>query len=120
VQRFAGTLPNPLLNYSKTICLSLFPPTHVNLEVIMQNHVGIAGIGTYLPSTYMTAKDISDKTNGVWSEQAIVDKLGIIKKTIPGKGDGAQAMGVFAANAALKNANMDAREIDIILCITEE
>lgn len=86
----------------------------------MQNHVGIAGIGTYLPSTYMTAKDISDKTNGVWSEQAIVDKLGIIKKTIPGKGDGAQAMGVFAANAALKNANMDAREIDIILCITEE
>ena len=86
----------------------------------MQTHVGIAGIGTYLPSTYMTAKDISDKTNGVWSEQAIVDKLGIIKKTIPGKGDGAQAMGVFAANAALKNANMDAREIDIILCITEE
>ena len=40
--------------------------------------VGIVGIGTYLPDTYMTAKEISDATNGMWSEDAVRNKLGII------------------------------------------
>jgi len=86
----------------------------------MKNHVGVAGIGVYLPDRWMTAKEISEKTKGIWSEQAIIDKLGIVKKTIPGEGDGAQEMGVKAAMEALKDAAIDASEIDCVLCITEE
>lgn len=41
--------------------------------------VGIVGVGTYLPSKKMTAKEISEKTNGVWSEEAIINKLGIVE-----------------------------------------
>ncbi|MDR2183175.1 MAG: 3-oxoacyl-ACP synthase [Clostridiales bacterium] len=86
----------------------------------MRNHVGIMGLGVYLPKNVMTAKEISEATKGAWSEAAIVQKLGIVQKTIPGEGDGAQQMGVYAAEIALKDAGIDAAEVDIVLCITEE
>ena len=34
-------------------------------------NVGIAGIGVYLPDEVMTAKEISDATKGVWTEEAV-------------------------------------------------
>ena len=40
-------------------------------------NVGIVGVGTYLPKNIMTAKEISDATGGVWSEDAVRAKLGI-------------------------------------------
>ncbi|MCL2367970.1 MAG: 3-oxoacyl-ACP synthase [Oscillospiraceae bacterium] len=86
----------------------------------MQNHVGVAGLGIYIPDKWMTAKEISEATQGVWAEQAVIDKLGVIKKTIPGEGDGAQAMGTYASQKALEDAGMDATEIDVVICITEE
>jgi len=86
----------------------------------MQNHVGVMGLGVYLPQNFMTAKDISEKTNGFWSEDAVIEKLGIVKKTMPGDGDGAQQMGALAAAEALKDAGISASEIDCVLCITEE
>ena len=82
--------------------------------------VGIVGVGTYLPSKKMTAKEISEKTNGVWSEEAIINKLGIVEKFIPGDDDGTQEMGVRAALNCLKNCNVDPKDIDVILCIGEE
>lgn len=82
--------------------------------------VGIVGVGTYLPSKKMTAKEISEKTNGVWSEEAIINKLGIVEKFIPGDEDGTQEMGVRAALNCLKNCNVDPKDIDVILCIGEE
>lgn len=82
--------------------------------------VGIVGVGTYLPSKKMTAKEISEKTNGVWSEEAIINKLGIVEKFIPGEDDGTQEMGVRAALNCLTNCNVDPKDIDVILCIGEE
>jgi 3-oxoacyl-[acyl-carrier-protein] synthase-3 len=82
--------------------------------------VGIVGTGIYIPNLRMHAKEISEKTNGVWTESAIIEKLGIRQKSIPGPEDGTQEMGVKAALDALKNTNMDPREIDVILCIGEE
>lgn len=82
--------------------------------------VGIVGVGTYLPSKKMTAKEISEKTNGVWSEEAIINKLGIVEKFIPGEDDGTQEMGVRADLNCLKNCNVDPKDIDVILCIGEE
>ena len=85
-------------------------------------NVGIVGTGIYLPKGIMTAKEISDKTNGVWSEQAVIEKLGIKQKRMPTQlpDDGSQEMGALASLDALKNTGIDPKEIDVILSITEE
>ncbi|MDR1072968.1 MAG: 3-oxoacyl-ACP synthase [Treponema sp.] len=83
-------------------------------------HAGIVGTGIYIPEARMSAREISEATGGVWSEQAVVDKLGIISKPIPGPGDGTQEMGVRAALDCLENTGVDPREIDLVLCIGEE
>ena len=85
-----------------------------------QPNVGILGTGIYIPEGRMTAKQISEATHGVWSEQAVIDKLGIREKAIPGPGDGTQEMGVKAALDALRNTGLDPKEIDVILCVGEE
>ena len=83
-------------------------------------NVGIVGIGIYLPQSTMSAAEISAATKGVWSTQAIIDKLGIVQKTIPGKNDGTQEMGALAALDCLKNSEVKPEEIDVILCFGEE
>ena len=83
-------------------------------------NVGIVGTGIYMPETKMTAKQISEATKGVWSEAAVIEKLGIVEKTIAGPDDGTQEMGVRAALDCLKNTGVDPMEIDLILCIGEE
>ncbi|MBQ6733774.1 MAG: 3-oxoacyl-ACP synthase [Lachnospiraceae bacterium] len=85
-------------------------------------NVGIVGLGIYLPETVMTAKEISDATGGTWSEEAVVEKLGIVKKYIPGKEacDGTQEMGALAALDCLKNTGVDPEEIDAIIYFGEE
>ncbi len=83
-------------------------------------NVGIIGIGTYIPDTKMSAGEISQATEGVWSESAVVEKLGIKQKPIPGENDGTQEMGVRAGLAAIKDAGIDPKEIDVILCMGEE
>ena len=83
-------------------------------------NVGVIGIGCYIPKPRMTAAEISAATQGFWSEDAVINKLGIIEKSIPGDNDGTQEMGVKAANEALKDAGMKAQEIDVILCMGEE
>ena len=82
--------------------------------------VGIVGTGIYLPEKRMTASDISAATKGIWSEQAVIEKLGIVEKPIPGPQDGTQFMGAQAAKEALKNTGIEANEIDVILSIGEE
>lgn len=82
--------------------------------------VGIVGLGIYLPETTMSAKEIAEKTQGTWTEQAIIDKLGIKEIYIPGPTDGTQEMGALAALDALKNTRVDPLEIDVILCFGEE
>ena len=71
--------------------------------------VGIVGIGVYLPDNYMTAKEISEATGGTWSEDAVINKLGIRQKRIPSDKpcDGTQEMGALAALDCLKNTGID-------------
>ena len=85
-------------------------------------NVGIVGMGTYLPKRIMTAKDISEATNGVWAEDAVINKLGIVQKYVPTDEpcDGTQEMGALAALKCLENTGFDPLDIDVILCITEE
>jgi 3-oxoacyl-[acyl-carrier-protein] synthase-3 len=83
-------------------------------------HAGIVGTGIYIPEPRMTASQISAATNSQWSEAAIVQKLGIVEKSMPGPGDGTQEMGVLAALDCLKNTGVPATEIDLIISIGEE
>ena len=87
-----------------------------------QNHVGIVGTGVYLPEGIMTAEDIARETKGVWSAEAVHEKLGIRQKRMPldPVHDGTQEMGALAALDCLKNTGMDPKDIDVILCIGEE
>jgi 3-oxoacyl-[acyl-carrier-protein] synthase III len=87
-----------------------------------KNNVGVVGTGIYLPQGRMTAKQISDQTHGIWSEQAIIEKLGIKQKVMPVQlpQDGSQEMGALAALDALKNTKIDPKDIDVILSVTEE
>jgi 3-oxoacyl-[acyl-carrier-protein] synthase III len=87
-----------------------------------QVNVGIVGTGIYLPKGRMSAKDISDRTQGIWSEQAVIDKLGIREKVVPGdsSSDGTQEMGALAALDALKNTGINPLDINVILSVTEE
>ena len=85
-----------------------------------QINVGIVGVGVYLPSVTMSAKEISQATNGVWSEQAVIEKLGIVKKYLPNVDDGTQEMGARAALNCLENTKVNPLDIDVILCIGEE
>jgi len=82
--------------------------------------VGIVGTGIYIPAGRITAAQISAATNGVWSEQAVIDKLGIRQKAVPGPDDGTQEMGVMAALDAIANTGIDPKEIDVVLCVGEE
>lgn len=86
----------------------------------MKHNVGILGYGIYLPEKTMSAKEISEATNGWWAEEAVVEKLGINKIFLAGEKDGTQDMGVYAAQNAIDQAGIDPKEIDVILCIGEE
>lgn len=83
-------------------------------------NIGILGTGIYVPEIRVTAKEISKATNGVWTEDAVINKLGIKEKAVPGENDGTQEMGVYAALDALKNTGLDPLEIDCIICVGEE
>ena len=86
----------------------------------MKINVGVAGVGLFIPKRRMSAAEISEATNGIWSREAVINKLGIVEKPIPGPDDGTQEMGAKAALDALLDAKMDASEIDVILCMGEE
>ena len=88
----------------------------------MKNHVGIVGTGVYLPKGVMTSAEIAEKTNGVWAESAVREKLGIRQKLIPADTGtaGTQEMGALAALDCLKHPGIDPKANDVILCIGEE
>ena len=48
-------------------------------------NIGIVGTGIYIPEQRITAAQISTATKNVWSENAIIEKLGIIEIPMPGK-----------------------------------
>ncbi|PKK93251.1 MAG: hypothetical protein CVV61_05595 [Tenericutes bacterium HGW-Tenericutes-6] len=87
-----------------------------------QTTVGIVGTGIYLPKGRMSAHEIAKATQGVWSEQAVIDKLGIREKVVPGElpTDGTQEMGALAALDAITRTKIDPKDIDVILSVTEE
>ncbi|BBE31529.1 3-oxoacyl-[acyl-carrier-protein] synthase 3 [Tepiditoga spiralis] len=76
-------------------------------------NIGIIGIGTYIPSTFITSKELSLETD--IPEEVILEKFGIIKKPIAGPRDTTTHMAIEAAKKAIKNAGINPKEIDLII-----
>jgi 3-oxoacyl-[acyl-carrier-protein] synthase-3 len=78
----------------------------------------MSGFGVYLPEARMGADEIA-AASGL-PEWVVRDKLGIECKPKPGPDDHPVRMGVWAAQAALARAGVDAQDIDVVISITEE
>ncbi len=76
-------------------------------------HVGLVGLGSYLPDTYMSAADLSAST-GV-PEDVIARKFGVKRKPVAGPEDSTAVMGIKAARKALAQAGVDAKDLDLVL-----
>ncbi len=81
-------------------------------------HIGIIGLGTYIPKSRMSSAEMAAKT-GI-PQNIIESKFGMMSKPIPGPEDHTCAMGARAAQAALKHAGVDPLEVDVIISISEE
>jgi 3-oxoacyl-[acyl-carrier-protein] synthase-3 len=84
----------------------------------MTDTVGIVSIGTYSPEGTMSAKEIAEA--GDLPEWVVRDKLGINKKHLGGPDDHPNEMGIKAALDCLSQTDIDPKEIDVVLCTTEE
>lgn len=80
--------------------------------------IGIVSTGIYLPRETITGKEIA-KRAGI-PVKVVEEKLGIKQKLVPGLDDHTCEMGIRAAKAAIKKANIDPAEIDLIIYIGEE
>ncbi|QCR32211.1 3-oxoacyl-ACP synthase [Lysinibacillus sp. SGAir0095] len=81
-------------------------------------NVGIIGIGVYLPNKRMTAEEIAEKGN--LPIEVVKTKMGLTEKTIAGENDHTVQMAIRAAREAIENAQIDAKEIDVIIYFGEE
>lgn len=80
--------------------------------------MGIVSAGMYLPSQFITAAEIAQKS-GI-EEWVIREKFGINRKTVAGPDDQPSRMAVRAAQDCLSRADIRPEEIDVVLCTTEE
>jgi len=76
-------------------------------------HIGIAGIGVFLPDTYTTAADLA-QASGV-PEDVIAKKFGVNRKPVAGPDNTTSDMGYKAAVKALGDAGLEARELDLVI-----
>ncbi len=76
----------------------------------------IAGMGKYLPEKEMTNKDLEKivDTNDEW----IKSRTGIEKRRIAADDVPSSELGLKAAKEALKNAELDAEDLDLVLVAT--
>ncbi len=76
----------------------------------------VRGVGSYLPARVLTNKELSElvETNDEW----IVQRTGIKERRIAAKGENTSDLGIAAARAALKQANLPADAVDLIVLAT--
>ena len=75
--------------------------------------VGIAGIGLYIPEPIVTGAEIAARTG--LPEFVVRDKMGIQQVHVAGQDDTITAMSVRAAERALADAELDAKDLDLII-----
>jgi 3-oxoacyl-[acyl-carrier-protein] synthase-3 len=80
--------------------------------------VGIVGCGQFLPPDRLTAAEIA-ATSGL-PEWVVREKLGIESKCVAPPDMHPNQMGVWAAEDCLQRTGVDPKDIDVVLCTTEE
>lgn len=78
--------------------------------------VGIVGVGKYLPTGILSNDEIELRCN--LPAGTILEKTGIISRHIAADDETASAMSAAAARQALEMAEVDPREIGLIICCT--
>jgi 3-oxoacyl-[acyl-carrier-protein] synthase-3 len=76
-------------------------------------HVGIAGIGTYLPQRWDSAADIGERLG--LPADAVERKYGIRGKHVAAPDEHVSGMSAEAGRHALKNAGLDATDVDAVV-----
>lgn len=80
--------------------------------------IGVTGLGAYVPSGRLSSADLAAATG--LPEWVVAEKLGLIERVLPGPDDHPTAMGVWAAQKALEQAQVAPEEVDVVISITEE
>jgi len=76
-------------------------------------HIGIAGIGIYLPPGRMDAAALAAATSV--PEAVVAEKFGVRSKPVAGPEDGTAEMGIKAARAALEESGFAAGDLDLVI-----
>ena len=75
--------------------------------------IGIAGLGTYIPSSVLTGQEIAARAD--LPEFVVLDKMGIHEVHVAGPDDTVTAMASQAGLRALAQAGLDAKDVDLIV-----
>jgi 3-oxoacyl-[acyl-carrier-protein] synthase-3 len=84
---------------------------------MVKNIAAITGVQAYVPQYILTNKELEKivDTNDEW----IISRTGIKERRIlKGEGQGTSVLGIEAVKGLLKKTNIDAEEIDLIICAT--
>lgn len=80
--------------------------------------VGIVSVGMYVPEGRISAAEIAEQSG--LPEWVVRDKFGINMKSVAGPNDQPNQMAVWAAQDCLSKTEIDPKEIDVVICTTEE
>jgi 3-oxoacyl-[acyl-carrier-protein] synthase-3 len=83
---------------------------------LLNRSVKIGGTGSYVPESVITNDDIALRaaTNAKW----VVENLGILERRVVEKGQKTSDLAVEAARRAIKSAEMNPEDIDLVLVAT--
>lgn len=79
----------------------------------MPDHIGITGIGTYIPSTRLSAADLASASG--LPEDVVAAKFGVLGKPVAGPAEPTSELGLRAAREALKDAGVTAADLDLVI-----
>jgi 3-oxoacyl-[acyl-carrier-protein] synthase-3 len=80
------------------------------------NHVRFAGLGHYLPERVLTNSDLERLVDT--SDQWIRDRTGIQERHIAAPEETSSSLGLRAADMALRDARIDAADLDLVIAAT--
>ena len=76
----------------------------------------VRGTGSYLPARIVTNQELESRV--ATTDEWIVQRTGIRERHIAAEDETTSALGIKAAKAALADAGMEAKDIDLVVCAT--
>ena len=80
------------------------------------SNILITGVGSYLPNNIITNNELPENLNT--SDEWIKKRTGIKQRHLVSEGELTSTMAIAASRKALQNANIDSKEIDMIIFAT--